>query len=81
MEHQGLVRRGDRVWQIGFGSGFKCNSAVWKALNTVRGGGASREAWGGGTHRACEGSGVLNPSHVRAGTCAGEGQAWRVGGL
>ena len=20
------------VWQIGFGSGFKCNSAVWKAM-------------------------------------------------
>jgi hypothetical protein len=28
------VRRGERVWQIGFGSGFKCNSAVWRALRT-----------------------------------------------
>uniref|UniRef100_A0A061RWB3 3-ketoacyl-CoA synthase n=1 Tax=Tetraselmis sp. GSL018 TaxID=582737 RepID=A0A061RWB3_9CHLO len=30
------VRRGDRVWQIAFGSGFKCNSAVWRALRTFR---------------------------------------------
>ncbi|TMW96755.1 3-ketoacyl-CoA synthase 11-like [Solanum pennellii] len=30
------VKRGDRVWQIGFGSGFKCNSAVWKALRTIK---------------------------------------------
>ena len=29
------VRRGDRVWQLGFGSGFKCNSAVWVANRRV----------------------------------------------
>ena len=26
------VRRGDRLWQLSFGSGFKCNSATWTAL-------------------------------------------------
>ncbi|KAG6480291.1 3-ketoacyl-CoA synthase 6-like [Zingiber officinale] len=35
IESKGRMRRGDRVWQIGFGSGFKCNSAVWKCLRTV----------------------------------------------
>jgi 3-ketoacyl-CoA synthase len=25
------VKAGDRVWQLGFGSGFKVNSAVWVA--------------------------------------------------
>jgi hypothetical protein len=29
------VRRGDRIWQLGFGSGFKCNSAVWRAKRYV----------------------------------------------
>jgi 3-ketoacyl-CoA synthase len=37
IEHSGRVRRGDRVWQISFGSGFKCNSAVWEALCDVPG--------------------------------------------
>lgn len=32
IETQRGVKRGDRIWQIGFGSGFKCNSAVWRAL-------------------------------------------------
>ncbi|VAI45316.1 unnamed protein product [Triticum turgidum subsp. durum] len=34
-EAKGRIRRRDRIWQIAFGSGFKCNSAVWKALRSV----------------------------------------------
>ncbi|XP_062183121.1 3-ketoacyl-CoA synthase 20-like [Phragmites australis] len=34
-EAQGRVRRGHRAWQIAFGSGLKCNSAVWCALRTI----------------------------------------------
>ena len=32
MESRQGVRRGDRLWQLSFGSGFKCNSATWTAL-------------------------------------------------
>ncbi|KAK4346800.1 hypothetical protein RND71_033139 [Anisodus tanguticus] len=32
----GRMRKGDRVWQIAFGSGFKCNSAVWKCNRTIK---------------------------------------------
>jgi len=35
-EAKGKVKRGDRVWQIAFGSGFKCNSAVWRAMRTIK---------------------------------------------
>ncbi|XP_057778561.1 3-ketoacyl-CoA synthase 1 [Salvia miltiorrhiza] len=34
-EAKGRVSGGDRLWQIAFGSGFKCNSAVWKALREI----------------------------------------------
>ncbi|KAH0697907.1 hypothetical protein KY290_015704 [Solanum tuberosum] len=36
LEAKEKIRRGDRVWQIAFGSGFKCNSAVWKAIRRVK---------------------------------------------
>ncbi|KAK4785658.1 hypothetical protein SAY86_002347 [Trapa natans] len=35
IESKGRMKRGDRVWQIALGSGFKCNSAVWKCIRTV----------------------------------------------
>lgn len=36
------VKKGHRIWQIAFGSGFKCNSAVWKAVKDVN---DRHEAW------------------------------------
>ncbi|KAE9620382.1 hypothetical protein Lal_00019382 [Lupinus albus] len=36
IEAKGKMKKGNMVWQIAFGSGFKCNSAVWKALRNVK---------------------------------------------
>ncbi|KAI3702500.1 hypothetical protein L6452_28238 [Arctium lappa] len=35
-EAKGRMTKGNRVWQIAFGSGFKCNSAVWEAIRAVK---------------------------------------------
>ncbi|XP_008800778.2 3-ketoacyl-CoA synthase 6-like [Phoenix dactylifera] len=35
VEAKGRMRKGDRVWQMGLGSGFKCNSAVWRCRRSV----------------------------------------------
>ncbi|KAK9074306.1 hypothetical protein SSX86_006903 [Deinandra increscens subsp. villosa] len=45
IEAKGRVSKGDRVWQIALGSGFKCNSVVWRALKSVPPGGCMGEAW------------------------------------
>ncbi|MQL71380.1 hypothetical protein Taro_003690 [Colocasia esculenta] len=50
MEGKGRVKNGDRVWQLGMGSGPKCNSAVWECLRQVEGE-AERGVWGGCIHR------------------------------
>jgi hypothetical protein len=44
------VSRGQKVWQMGFGSGFKVNSAVWKVRVAFmqHTGMAARLTWGGG---------------------------------
>ncbi|XP_058766148.1 3-ketoacyl-CoA synthase 2-like [Vicia villosa] len=34
-EAKGRIREGDRIWQLAFGSGFKCNTVVWYALRNV----------------------------------------------
>ncbi|GJU65662.1 3-ketoacyl-CoA synthase 6 [Tanacetum coccineum] len=36
LESKGRMKKGDRVWQIALGSGFKCNSAVWRCNRSVK---------------------------------------------
>ncbi|KAM5548728.1 hypothetical protein ABKV19_000240 [Rosa sericea] len=35
-EAKGRIQKGNRVWQIALGSGFKCNSVVWEALRETK---------------------------------------------
>ncbi|KAJ8755010.1 hypothetical protein K2173_015522 [Erythroxylum novogranatense] len=35
LEAKGKVKKGDKIWQIAFGSGFKCNSAVWESVSDM----------------------------------------------
>ena len=32
LEQNGRVKTGEKLWQVAFGSGFKCNSAVWQKI-------------------------------------------------
>ncbi|KAK1279685.1 3-ketoacyl-CoA synthase 7 [Acorus gramineus] len=35
LEAKGRVKKGDKVWQVAFGSGFMCNSAVWECVSDI----------------------------------------------
>ncbi|KAI4338092.1 hypothetical protein L6164_016444 [Bauhinia variegata] len=35
LEAKGRVKKGDKIWQLAMGGGYKCNSAVWKALRNI----------------------------------------------
>lgn len=48
LEAKGRVKKGDRVWQIAFGSGFKTNSAVWKCISDLDP--EERNAWSDRIH-------------------------------
>ena len=48
LEAKGKVRKGDRIWQIAFGSGFKCNSAVWECISDIDPN--ARNAWSDRIH-------------------------------
>ncbi|KAL8229945.1 hypothetical protein R6Q57_014845 [Mikania cordata] len=49
IEAKGRMKKGDRVWQIGFGSGFKCNSVVWKCNRDIEA--VKNSAWADCIHR------------------------------
>ena len=48
IEAKGRMRKGDRVWMLGFGSGFKSNSAVWDCIRPAE---EVDKAWAGCIHR------------------------------
>ncbi|VFQ96316.1 unnamed protein product [Cuscuta campestris] len=49
LEAKGRIKKGDRVWQIAFGSGFKCNSAVWMCVSELDP--SPNNAWSDRIHR------------------------------
>ncbi|KAK4755548.1 hypothetical protein SAY87_009305 [Trapa incisa] len=35
IEAKGRMKKGNMVWQMAYGSGFKCNSLIWRAIKDV----------------------------------------------
>jgi 3-ketoacyl-CoA synthase len=62
------VRAGEVVWQVGFGSGFKCNSAVWRALRPIHD--TEHSAW---THMADESNATAVERHQAAEEAVSQG--------
>uniref|UniRef100_J3MD32 very-long-chain 3-oxoacyl-CoA synthase n=2 Tax=Oryza brachyantha TaxID=4533 RepID=J3MD32_ORYBR len=50
IEAKGRAREGDRVWMVGFGSGFKCNSVVWECVGPPPRGDAASGPWADSIH-------------------------------
>ncbi|XP_020184542.2 3-ketoacyl-CoA synthase 5-like [Aegilops tauschii subsp. strangulata] len=48
IEAKGRMRKNDTVWMIAFGSGFKCNSAIWECIRPAD---QPDRAWAGCIHR------------------------------
>uniref|UniRef100_A0A7N0R8V5 3-ketoacyl-CoA synthase n=1 Tax=Kalanchoe fedtschenkoi TaxID=63787 RepID=A0A7N0R8V5_KALFE len=63
LEAKGRVEKGDRVWQIAFGSGFKCNSAVWKCISHIEPN--QRNVWSDRIHRYPVESSTENDALIR----------------
>ncbi|KQK01599.1 3-ketoacyl-CoA synthase 6 [Brachypodium distachyon] len=51
IEAKGRMRKGDRVWMIGFGSGFKCNSAAWECVRPPPPEAVRDGPWAASVHR------------------------------
>lgn len=49
MEAKNMIKKGDRIWMVSFGTGFKCNTLVWKAVLDV--GDAAYNPWNDCIHR------------------------------
>lgn len=49
MEAKNRIKKGDRIWMVSFGTGFKCNTLVWKALLDV--GDPAYNPWNDCIHR------------------------------
>ncbi|XP_060197717.1 3-ketoacyl-CoA synthase 20-like [Lycium barbarum] len=34
-EAKGRIKKGDKIWQMAYGSGFKCSSVIWRTIRNV----------------------------------------------